>query len=110
MGSRSWRHQNASTLSGSEAPSLPLSPPSNRCGSRSKNTMSLAQVSSTASASKQCGTNCVASLLTRLLLANLSLFSASLNECLSCHDAHVMSYLNAIHQSSFTSFTATNPL
>merc|ERR1712106_787494 len=42
-----------STPSGSEAPSSPLSPPSSRCGSPSRNTTSAAHPLSTASASKQ---------------------------------------------------------
>merc|ERR1719394_1541576 len=42
MRSRSLPHQRGSTLSGSEDPSLLLSPPSNRCGSPSRNMMSLA--------------------------------------------------------------------
>merc|ERR1712081_130507 len=41
-----------STPSGSEAPSLPLSPPSSRCGSPSRSTMSADLPSSTGSASK----------------------------------------------------------
>merc|ERR1712029_964182 len=43
----------ASTPSGSEAPSWPLSPPSSRCGSPSRSTTSPAPPSSTASASKR---------------------------------------------------------
>merc|ERR1719295_2151104 len=50
--SRSSLPQRGSTPSGSEDPSLLLSPPSNRCGSPSRNTMSAAHPSSTASASK----------------------------------------------------------
>merc|ERR1719354_1354604 len=50
--SRSSLPQNANTLSGSEAPSLHLFPPSNKCGSRSKNTTKPAPPSSTENASK----------------------------------------------------------
>merc|ERR1712212_1029089 len=50
--SRSLLHQRGSTLSGSEDPSLLPSPPSNRCGSLSRSTMSAAHPLSTASASK----------------------------------------------------------
>merc|ERR1712111_142300 len=50
--SRSSLHQRGSTLSGSEDPSWPLSPPSNRCGSPSRSTMSLAHPLSTGSVSK----------------------------------------------------------
>merc|ERR1719309_1931862 len=42
--SRSLLHQRGSTLSGSEDPFSPLSPPSSRCGSPSKSTMSLVPV------------------------------------------------------------------
>merc|ERR1712226_1389915 len=41
-----------STLSGSEVPSWPLSPPSSRCGSLNKNTTSLAPALSTGSVSR----------------------------------------------------------
>merc|ERR1712121_26324 len=51
--SRSLLPQNVNTLSGSEAPSLHLSQPSNKCGSRSKNTTKLAHPLSTENASKQ---------------------------------------------------------
>merc|ERR1719378_440549 len=51
--SRSSLPQRGSTPSGLEDPSLPLSPPSNRCGFPSRNTMSAAHQSFTASASKQ---------------------------------------------------------
>merc|ERR1712098_591768 len=51
--SRSLLHQRGSTLSGSEDPSLLPSPPSRRCGSPSRSTMSAAHPLSTASASKQ---------------------------------------------------------
>merc|ERR1712123_157827 len=51
--SRSLLPQRESTLSGSEDPSLLPSPPSSRCGSPSRSTMSAAHPSSTASASKQ---------------------------------------------------------
>merc|ERR1712123_283710 len=51
--SRSLLPQRESTLSGSEDPSLLLSPPSSRCGSPSRSTMSAAHPLSTASASKQ---------------------------------------------------------
>merc|ERR1712025_123455 len=51
--SRSLLHQRGSTLSGSEDPSLLPSPPSSRCGSPSRNTMSAAHPLSTGSASKQ---------------------------------------------------------
>merc|ERR1712228_497912 len=50
--SRSSLLQRGNTPFGSEDPSLLLSPPSNRCGSPSRNTMSAAHPSSTASASK----------------------------------------------------------
>merc|ERR1711913_210489 len=50
--SRSLLHQRGSTLSGLEDPSLLLCPPSSRCGSPSRNTMSAAHPLSTASASK----------------------------------------------------------
>merc|ERR1719385_378407 len=50
--SRSLLHQRGSTLSGLEAPSLLLSPPSSRCGSLSKNMMNAAHPLFTASASK----------------------------------------------------------
>merc|ERR1712198_551415 len=50
--SRSLLHLRGSTPSGSEAPSLHLSQHSNRCGSPSRNTMSVAHPLSTASASK----------------------------------------------------------
>merc|ERR1711973_217821 len=50
--SRSLLHQRESTPSGSEDPSLLPSPPSSRCGSPSRNTMSAAQQLSTASASR----------------------------------------------------------
>merc|ERR1712227_306683 len=46
-------HQRESTLSGSEDPSLLLSPPSNRCGSPSRNMMSLAPQLSTENAPKK---------------------------------------------------------
>merc|ERR1719233_582873 len=51
--SRSLLHQRGSTLSGSEDPSSPLSPPSSRCGSPSRSMMSAAHPLSTGSASKQ---------------------------------------------------------
>merc|ERR1712083_329943 len=50
--SRSLLHLRGNTPSGSEDPSLPLSPPSSRCGFPSKNTMSAAHPLFTASASK----------------------------------------------------------
>merc|ERR1712098_814310 len=50
--SRLLLHQKESTPSGSEDPSLLPSPPSRRCGSPSRNTMSAAQPLSIASASK----------------------------------------------------------
>merc|ERR1712098_1017404 len=50
--SRSLLHQRGSIPSGSEDPSLLPSPPSSRCGSPSRSTMSAAQPLSTASASK----------------------------------------------------------
>merc|ERR1712173_358705 len=50
--SRSLLHQRGSTPSGSEDPSSLPSPPSNRCGSPSRSTMSAAHPLSTASASK----------------------------------------------------------
>merc|ERR1712111_262174 len=50
--SRSSLPQRGNTPSGSEDPSLLLSPPSNRCGSPSRNTMSAAHPLFTASASK----------------------------------------------------------
>merc|ERR1712055_743303 len=43
-------------MSGGEDPSLPLSPPSSRCGSPSRSTMSAAHPLSTASASKSFST------------------------------------------------------
>merc|ERR1712212_660751 len=61
--SRSLLHQRESTPSGSEDPSSPLSPPSSRCGSPSRSTMSAAHPLSTASAS-----NSILLKLTRLLL------------------------------------------
>merc|ERR1712123_48810 len=51
--SRSLLPQRESTLSGSEDPSLLPYPPSSRCGSPSRSTMSAAHPLSTASASKQ---------------------------------------------------------
>merc|ERR1719446_316897 len=54
--SRSLLHQRGNTLSGSEDPSLPPSPPSSRCGSPSRNMMSAAHPLSTASASKSFST------------------------------------------------------
>merc|ERR1719431_2111815 len=54
--SRSLLPQRGSTLSGSEDPSLPPSPPSSRCGSPSRSTMSAAHPLSTASASKSFST------------------------------------------------------
>merc|ERR1712041_19378 len=50
--SRSSLPQRGSTLSGSEDPFWPLSPPSSKCGSPSRSTMSAAPPSSTGSASK----------------------------------------------------------
>merc|ERR1712174_175936 len=50
--SRSSLPQRGSTPSGSEDPFWPLSPPSSRCGSPSRSTMSVAPPSSTGSASK----------------------------------------------------------
>ena len=50
--SRSSLHLRGNTPSGSEVPSLPLFPPSNRCGSPSRNTTNQVPESSTASASK----------------------------------------------------------
>merc|ERR1711973_911242 len=50
--SRSLHPQRGSTLSGSEDPSWPPSPPSNRCGSPSRGTTSAAHPLSTGSASK----------------------------------------------------------
>merc|ERR1712038_1535624 len=50
--SRSLLPQRGSTPSGSVAPSCLPTPPSNRCGSPSKSTMSAAHPSSTGSASK----------------------------------------------------------
>ena len=50
--SRSSPHQSESTLSGSVAPFLPPSPPSNRCGSQSKSTTSRAHPLSTENASR----------------------------------------------------------
>merc|ERR1711976_380307 len=50
--SRSLLHLRESTPSGSEDPSLLPCPPSGRCGSPSRNTMSAAQQLSTESASK----------------------------------------------------------
>merc|ERR1719402_1076211 len=67
--SRSLLHQRESTPSGSEDPSLPLSPPSSRCGSPSRSTMSAAHPLSTASAS-----NSILLKLTRLLLIVFDIF------------------------------------
>ena len=50
--SRSSHHQSANTPSGSVAPSWPLCPPSNRCGSANRNTTNPAPASSTGNASK----------------------------------------------------------
>merc|ERR1719210_1576155 len=50
--SRSLLHLRGNTLSGSVAPSWLPSPPSNRCGSPSKNTTNAAHPLSTGSASK----------------------------------------------------------
>merc|ERR1719483_1517385 len=50
--SRSLLPQRGNTPSGSEDPSLLLSPPSSRCGSPNRSMMSAAHPSSTASASK----------------------------------------------------------
>ena len=50
--SRSSHHQSANTPYGSVAPSWPLCPPSNRCGSANRNTTNPAPASSTGSASK----------------------------------------------------------
>merc|ERR1712090_77197 len=52
--SRSSLPPRGSTPSGSEDPSWPPSPPSSRCGSPSRSTMSAAPPSSTASASRYC--------------------------------------------------------
>merc|ERR1719166_216587 len=52
--SRSLLPQRGNTPSGSEDPSLLPFPPSSRCGSPSRNTMSAAHPLFTASASKQC--------------------------------------------------------
>merc|ERR1719309_109415 len=54
--SRSLLHQRGSTLSGSEGPSLPPSPPSSRCVSPSRSTMSAAHPLSTSCASKSFST------------------------------------------------------
>merc|ERR1711930_4466 len=51
--SRSSHPQRGSTPFGSEDPSSPPSPPSSRCGSPSRSTMSLAPALSTGNASKQ---------------------------------------------------------
>merc|ERR1712061_695601 len=51
--SRSLLPLRGSTLSGSEAPSSPLCPPSNRCGSPSRNMTSLVLPLSIGNASKQ---------------------------------------------------------
>merc|ERR1712133_90361 len=51
--SRLLLHQRGSTLSGSEDPSSPLSPPSSRCGSPSRSMMSPALQLSTENASKK---------------------------------------------------------
>merc|ERR1711972_827049 len=67
--SRSLLLPRGSTLSGSEAPSLLPSPPSSRCGSRSKSTMSLAPPSSTESASKHLLLPLVANLIELLILS-----------------------------------------
>merc|ERR1712176_1570450 len=67
--SRSLLHQRGSTPSGSEDPSLLPSPPSSRCGSPSRSTMSAAHPLSTASAS-----NLIVLKFTRLLLIILPLY------------------------------------
>merc|ERR1712019_302008 len=54
--SRSSPHQRGNTPSGSEDPSWLPCPPSNRCGSPSRNTTNLAQPSSTENASKSLAT------------------------------------------------------
>merc|ERR1712117_683912 len=67
--SRSLLHQRGSTPSGSEDPFLLPSPPSSRCGSPSRSTMSAAHPLSTASAS-----NSILLKLTRLLLIVFDIF------------------------------------
>merc|ERR1712141_316600 len=76
--SRSLLHQRGSTLSGSEDPSLPLSPPSSRCGSPSRSTMSAAHPLSTASASKFTSMSRIPNIIlytTLLLLLNFQIFT-----------------------------------
>merc|ERR1711997_1387837 len=63
--SRSLLHQRGNTPFGSVAPSCLPSPPSNRCGSPSKNTMSAARPLSTGNASKS-NSNCYYGLCTFL--------------------------------------------
>merc|ERR1719415_75022 len=67
--SRSLLHQRGSTPSGSEDPSLLPSPPSSRCGSPSRSTMSAAHPLSTASASKFILLNLVVNCVTFLLMS-----------------------------------------
>merc|ERR1719481_1233269 len=67
--SRSLLHQRGSTPSGSEDPSLPPFPPSSRCGSPSRSTMSAAHPLSTASASNVILLNLVVNCVTILLMS-----------------------------------------
>merc|ERR1719445_2209043 len=67
--SRSLLHQRGSTPSGSEDPSLLPSPPSSRCGSPSRSTMSAAHPLSTASASNFILLNLVVNCVTFLLMS-----------------------------------------
>merc|ERR1712107_449728 len=73
--SRSLLHQRGSTPSGSEDPSLLPSPPSSRCGSPSRSTMSAAHPLFTASAS-----NLIVLKLTRLLLIVFDTINTSMSK------------------------------
>jgi len=68
--SRSLLHLSVNTLSGSVDPSWLLCPPSNRCGSQSKNTTSQAQALSTGNASKYFNNYCSTTSLIIILLSN----------------------------------------
>merc|ERR1712203_3699 len=81
--SRSLLPQRGSTLSGSEDPFWPPSPPSNRCGSPSRSTTSAAHPLSTGSASKS---------YILLALFNLGFFSSLV--LLSLQRTNILSLLN----------------
>merc|ERR1719414_2353829 len=68
--------QKGNTLSGSEDPSWLLSPPSNRCGSPSKNTTSAAHPLSTESASKCFVTHQLYFITLQLIRSNYSCFQS----------------------------------